>query len=68
MLDIGCGAGIDLIVASRLVGATGEVHGIDLTAELTIRARANLESVGVPNGRVQVASSEAMSTSVQPVP
>lgn len=42
VLDVGCGAGIDLLVAARLVGPSGRVCGVDLTPEMVERARANL--------------------------
>lgn len=34
VLDLGCGCGLDVFVASRLVGADGYVVGIDLTPEM----------------------------------
>lgn len=33
MLDLGCGAGRDVFVLAQLVGATGHVAGVDMTAE-----------------------------------
>jgi len=60
ILDVGCGAGFDLIVASRFVGKTGRVCGIDLTPEMVERARMNLRRAGVPNGAVHLAGSEAI--------
>lgn len=33
VLDLGCGAGRDVYIASQLVGASGKVVGIDMTAE-----------------------------------
>jgi SAM-dependent methyltransferase len=33
VLDLGCGAGRDVYVLAQLVGATGEVVGVDMTAE-----------------------------------
>lgn len=33
ILDLGCGAGRDVYIASQLVGPTGKVVGIDMTAE-----------------------------------
>lgn len=60
ILDVGCGAGIDLIVASRLVGPAGQVRGIDLTPEMVERAQVNLERADVDNGEVRVAGSEAI--------
>jgi arsenite methyltransferase len=47
VLDVGCGAGFDMIVASRLVGSGGKVCGIDMTPEMAERARANLQRSGV---------------------
>ncbi len=48
VLDIGCGAGMDAAIASRLVGPSGSVVGIDLTAELVERGTALLRD-GFPN-------------------
>jgi SAM-dependent methyltransferase len=39
VLDLGCGAGRDVYIASQLVGATGKVIGIDMTAEQLEAAR-----------------------------
>jgi SAM-dependent methyltransferase len=60
VLDVGCGTGFDLIVASRLVSPTGQVCGIDLTSEMVERAQANLRRTGVSNAQVHCAGSEAI--------
>jgi SAM-dependent methyltransferase len=60
VLDVGCGAGNDLIVASRLVGTKGAVHGIDLTPEMVQKACSNLARVGITNASVQQARSDAI--------
>lgn len=60
LLDVGCGAGVDLVVASRIVGPTGQVHGIDLTPEMVDSARKNLAYAGVSNGKVCLAGAEAI--------
>jgi len=39
VLDIGCGAGIDIFIASRAVGPTGRAIGVDMTLALVNRAR-----------------------------
>jgi arsenite methyltransferase len=39
VLDVGCGAGRDAYLASRLVGPTGRVIGVDMTAEQLAVAR-----------------------------
>ena len=42
VLDIGCGAGVDSLVAGRLVGPGGRVVGLDATQDMVARARSNL--------------------------
>ena len=58
VLDIGSGAGFDLYVASRLVGESGRVCGIDLTREMVDLARQNLAASGMHNIAVTHVSSE----------
>jgi arsenite methyltransferase len=41
VLDIGCGAGMDALIASKFVGHTGRVFGIDMTHAMIVKARAN---------------------------
>ncbi len=42
ILDIGCGAGVDTIVAAMMTGPTGRVVGIDIVSEMVQRAKSNL--------------------------
>ncbi|MDA8100243.1 MAG: methyltransferase domain-containing protein [Nitrospiraceae bacterium] len=58
ILDIGCGGGFDLYIASRKTGPTGSVVGADLTEAMVVRARENLSRAGVTNARVQKVESE----------
>jgi arsenite methyltransferase len=60
VLDVGCGAGLDMIVASRLIGDTGRICGIDMTPQMAERARVNLRRARVTNGEVQVAGAESI--------
>jgi arsenite methyltransferase len=46
VLDLGCGAGLDLLLAAERVGPAGRVIGIDMSADLLARARANVERAG----------------------
>lgn len=39
VVDLGCGAGIDCLLAADAVGATGKVVGVDMTPEMLARAR-----------------------------
>ena len=43
ILDLGCGAGRDAYVLSKLVGANGSVLGVDMTAEQIAIAHAHIE-------------------------
>jgi SAM-dependent methyltransferase len=47
VLDIGCGAGLDVILAARRVGSTGKVIGVDFAAEMVAKATRNAEAAGV---------------------
>jgi arsenite methyltransferase len=60
VLDIGCGGGVDSMVAARLVGPKGRVVGIDVTAEMVNRARFNLSLVELANVTFEVAEAEAL--------
>jgi arsenite methyltransferase len=53
VLDLGSGAGIDLLVAARKVGPGGRVIGVDMTDEMILRARANAASAGLQNIEVR---------------
>lgn len=60
VLDIGCGAGVDVIVAAKMVGPKGRAEGIDLTPEMAAKAEENLAKTYLENAEFQVASAEAL--------
>jgi arsenite methyltransferase len=49
VLDLGCGAGTDSLVAAQMVGAGGRVTGIDMTPEMLAKARAAAARMGAGN-------------------
>ena len=49
VLDLGSGAGTDSLVASRLVGPSGSVTGIDMTPEMLEKARSAAAELGADN-------------------
>jgi arsenite methyltransferase len=49
VLDIGCGAGTDTLVAAQMVAPAGRVTGIDMTPEMLSKARAAAAEMGVTN-------------------
>lgn len=61
ILDIGCGAGVDTIVAALMVGPKGRVVGIDLTPEMLERARENLRKASLENVSFRKGSAEDLS-------
>jgi len=49
VLDLGCGAGADVLISARRVGPTGRVIGLDMTDEMLELARANAVQAAVRN-------------------
>jgi SAM-dependent methyltransferase len=53
VLDLGSGAGIDLLLAAKKVGPEGRVIGVDMTDEMIDRARENAAGAGLTNVEVR---------------
>ena len=49
VVDVGCGAGIDSLIASRMVGPRGRVIGVDMTPAMRERALASTAALGATN-------------------
>jgi SAM-dependent methyltransferase len=49
VVDLGCGAGFDTVLAAQMVGPEGRVTGIDMTAAMLNKARRNTELLGMRN-------------------
>ncbi len=60
ILDIGCGAGMDLLLAARRAGPTGRAIGIDMTEAMRDRARASAAAAGLRNVEVYCADATAL--------
>ena len=75
VLDLGCGAGTDLLIAAQMSGPEGRAIGVDMTASMLARARASaremelgnvelheslIESVPVADGSVDVVISNGV--------
>jgi 2-polyprenyl-3-methyl-5-hydroxy-6-metoxy-1,4-benzoquinol methylase len=58
VLDIGCGTGVDTIIAAMMTGPSGEVVGIDLVSEMLRRAEVNLALTDLNNVTFKEASAE----------
>jgi arsenite methyltransferase len=49
VVDIGCGAGIDSLIAARMVGPEGRVVGVDMTRSMLEKATAAADTTGITN-------------------
>src|SRR3954454_11462379 len=61
VLDIGCGAGTDLLIAAKHIGPNGRAIGIDMTEAMRDRALAAARSAGLSNVEVHRADATALS-------
>jgi arsenite methyltransferase len=60
VLDLGCGAGTDLLIAAQMTGPTGRVIGIDMTASMVDRARAGATEMALGNVELHESLIEAL--------
>jgi arsenite methyltransferase len=60
VLDLGCGAGTDTLVAAQMVGPEGRVVGIDMTPEMLAKARAAAAELGSANVELLEAEAERL--------
>jgi len=60
VLDLGSGGGIDVFLASKKVGPTGKVIGVDMTEEMLARAKATASKHGYTNVEFRLGEIEAL--------
>ncbi|MGK0293582.1 MAG: arsenite methyltransferase [Porticoccaceae bacterium] len=56
VLDLGCGAGLDLLLASERVGSTGHVIGVDFNEDMLALAKTRIngyQNIELRNGRIE---------------
>jgi arsenite methyltransferase len=58
VLDVGCGAGMDSLVAAQMVGPAGSVTGVDMTPEMVAKAHGSIAEMGLGNVRIVEGSAE----------
>lgn len=49
VLDLGSGAGLDVLLSAKRVGPTGKAYGLDMTDEMLAEANANKAEAGLAN-------------------
>jgi len=58
VLDLGCGAGVDTLIAAIMAGSEGTIVGIDFSPEMLERAMENLQKTALANVTFREASAE----------
>ena len=54
VVDIGCGAGMDLLLAARAVGPDGRAIGVDMTESMAARATTAAQALGFAHVEVRI--------------
>jgi SAM-dependent methyltransferase len=60
VLDLGCGAGTDLLIAAQMTSPTGRVIGVDMTPSMLERSRASSQEMGLANVELHESLIEAL--------
>jgi len=60
VVDIGCGAGMDLLLAAKAVGPTGQAIGVDMTEAMAERTRAGARALGLDQVEVRLGDALAL--------
>ena len=60
VLEVGCGAGMDLLLAAMRTGPTGHAIGVDMTDVMLNRARQSIASMGLSHVEVRWGDATAL--------
>lgn len=60
VVDVGCGAGVDTLIASKMIGVAGRAIGVDMTPDMLERARASAAEMAVTNVEFREGLAEAL--------
>ncbi|MDP3791331.1 MAG: methyltransferase domain-containing protein [Candidatus Omnitrophota bacterium] len=61
VLDLGCGAGLDLYFYAKAVGEKGKAYGLDISEDMMNKAKRNMELAGIKNTEISVGESDNLS-------
>ncbi len=61
VLDLGCGAGLDLFFYAKAVGANGKAYGLDISKDMVDKARQNMDIAGIHNTEILNGHSDNLS-------
>ena len=60
ILDLGCGAGLDLYFYAKALGENGKVYGLDISEDMVNKAKLNMNSSGIKNVEVACGQSDKL--------
>ena len=60
VVDVGCGGGIDSLIAAHMVGLSGRVIGVDMTPAMVLKARTSAAAAGTLNVEFREGFGEAL--------
>jgi len=60
VIDVGCGAGLDTLIAAQQVGSSGQVVGVDMTPEMREKTQEGARLMGLANVEVRAGFAEAL--------
>lgn len=60
VLDVGCGAGVDTILAAMITGTDGSAVGVDIVPEMIARGESNLQMADIDNVSFHKTSGEGL--------
>ena len=60
VVDIGCGAGFDTVLAADQVGPNGRVIGVDMTTEMLAKARRNVDQLNLHHVEIREGLAEQL--------
>src|SRR3989338_8213915 len=60
VLDLGCGAWLDIYFYAKAVKADGKVYGLDISEDMVSKAKSNMEAVGVKNAEIKCGHSDSL--------
>jgi len=58
VLDLGCGAGLDIYFYAQAVGGKGKVYGLDISEDMVNKAKSNLGAAGIKNVEIKCGYSD----------
>ena len=61
VLDLGCGAGLDIYFYAKAVWPQGRVYGLDISEDMVNKAQRNMQLVGIKNVEIKCGHSDSLS-------